>query len=241
MSELITVWLRRLLLTFPHPATLDVVVVLVLTPSTTSIRTGGVVPACRHLQGSQRPASWRRSPLAYCSYPSHDPDHTRHAWCAASRSPGSRGLIRRPLMSDCATPSRTTDVIRAPSGMSPQSAVDGIGPCPTDAHDQPPSCRDHPDPSSPKGKPIDRTVHAWLTASTPPECCDQLVSMRQPSFSPPEVADAVPIGVSKSSEGYAHYTTVVWNQSSAWPGAVVGCWVDISRFCALRSERCGPA
>jgi hypothetical protein len=33
MSELIAVWLRRLLLTFPHTATLDVVVVLVLAPA----------------------------------------------------------------------------------------------------------------------------------------------------------------------------------------------------------------
>jgi hypothetical protein len=32
MPELIAVWLRRLLLTFPHPATLDDDVVLVLPP-----------------------------------------------------------------------------------------------------------------------------------------------------------------------------------------------------------------
>ena len=31
------------------------------------------------------PASRRRSPSAYCSYPSHDPAHLRHAWCGAGR------------------------------------------------------------------------------------------------------------------------------------------------------------
>jgi hypothetical protein len=73
MPERIAVWLRRLPLTFPHPATLDDDVVLVLPPSTTSIRTGVIAPACRHLQVGHRPASWRRPPLPIVHIPATIP------------------------------------------------------------------------------------------------------------------------------------------------------------------------
>jgi hypothetical protein len=109
----------------------------------------------------------------------------------------------------------------------------------SEAHDQPPSCRDHPNPSCREAN----LLIAQFMRGLRRRRIVVINSSRSGSraLSPPEVADAVPIGGSKRSKGYAHYTTVVWNQSSAWPGAVVGCWVDITHFCALRSERCRPA
>src|SRR5829696_2634890 len=87
MPELIAVSLRRLLLTFPHPATLDDDVVLVLPPPRFgSVEVGVAAPACRHLHVGQRPVGWRRPPLPIVHNPRHNPVHSRYACCAARGS-----------------------------------------------------------------------------------------------------------------------------------------------------------